>query len=75
VTWSCPIVEQLQGPLYAAGEELVGQVAGGQRSGELQGADHHSEDRERVGSFDQTLAALAYVEDGRANGKVVITLD
>jgi NADPH:quinone reductase-like Zn-dependent oxidoreductase len=25
--------------------------------------------------FDQTLAALAYVEQGRANGKVVITLD
>ena len=26
-------------------------------------------------SFDQTLEALAYVEQGRANGKVVITLD
>ena len=25
--------------------------------------------------FDQTLQALAYVEQGRANGKVVITLD
>jgi NADPH:quinone reductase-like Zn-dependent oxidoreductase len=25
--------------------------------------------------FDQTLEALAYVERGRANGKVVITLD
>jgi NADPH:quinone reductase-like Zn-dependent oxidoreductase len=25
--------------------------------------------------FDQTLEALAYVEHGRANGKVVITLD
>ena len=25
--------------------------------------------------FDQTLEALAYVEQGRANGKVVITLD
>jgi hypothetical protein len=25
--------------------------------------------------FDQTLDALAYVEQGRANGKVVITLD
>jgi NADPH:quinone reductase-like Zn-dependent oxidoreductase len=25
--------------------------------------------------FDQTLKALAYAEQGRANGKVVITLD
>jgi NADPH:quinone reductase-like Zn-dependent oxidoreductase len=25
--------------------------------------------------FDQTLQALAYAEQGRANGKVVITLD
>jgi NADPH:quinone reductase-like Zn-dependent oxidoreductase len=25
--------------------------------------------------FDQTLEAMAYVEQGRANGKVVITLD
>jgi hypothetical protein len=25
--------------------------------------------------FDQTLEALAYVEQGRANGKAVITLD
>ena len=25
--------------------------------------------------FDQTLEALTYVEQGRANGKVVITLD
>ena len=25
--------------------------------------------------FDQTLEALAYVKQGRANGKVVITLD
>lgn len=25
--------------------------------------------------FDQTLGALAYVEQSRANGKVVITLD
>jgi NADPH:quinone reductase-like Zn-dependent oxidoreductase len=25
--------------------------------------------------FDQTLQALAYLEQGRANGKVVITLD
>jgi NADPH:quinone reductase-like Zn-dependent oxidoreductase len=25
--------------------------------------------------FDKTLEALAYVEQGRANGKVVITLD
>ncbi len=28
-----------------------------------------------VAAFDQTLEALAYVERGRANGKVVITLD
>jgi hypothetical protein len=33
-----------------AREELVGEVAVGQCSGELQGADHHSEDRERVRS-------------------------
>jgi hypothetical protein len=28
----------------------------------------------RARSFEQTLEALAYVERGRANGKVVITL-
>jgi NADPH:quinone reductase-like Zn-dependent oxidoreductase len=30
---------------------------------------------DRTFPFDQTLEALAYVEQGRANGKVVITLD
>jgi hypothetical protein len=37
---SRPVVEQFQGRLDAAGEELVGEVAVCQRSGELQGADH-----------------------------------
>ena len=30
---------------------------------------------DRTFPFDQTLRALAYVEQGRANGKVAITLD
>ena len=30
---------------------------------------------DRTFPFDQTLEAMAYVEQGRANGKVVITLD
>jgi NADPH:quinone reductase-like Zn-dependent oxidoreductase len=30
---------------------------------------------DRTFPFDQTLDALAYVEQGRANGKVVVTLD
>jgi len=30
---------------------------------------------DRTFPFDQTVDALAYVEDGRANGKVVITID
>src|SRR5215204_3848995 len=47
---SGPVVEQFQGRLDAAGEELVREVAVCQRSGELQGADRESEDRERVGS-------------------------
>jgi hypothetical protein len=45
-----PIVDQLQGRLDALGEELIGQVAVGQRPGQLQRADHESEERERVGS-------------------------
>jgi hypothetical protein len=48
-TRSCPGVEQLQRRLHTAGEELVGQVAVRQRPRELHGADHQSEDRERVG--------------------------
>ena len=44
------VVEQLQGRLHALGEELIGQVAVGQRPGQLQGADQQSEERERVGS-------------------------
>jgi len=47
-TRSCLVVEQLQGGLHAPGEQLIGQVAVGQRPGELQGADHQPEDRERV---------------------------
>jgi DNA-directed RNA polymerase specialized sigma24 family protein len=49
-TWSCPVVEQLQGRLQAAGEELVGEVAVGQGSGDLQDADHEPDERERVDS-------------------------
>ena len=30
---------------------------------------------ERTFAFDQTVEALAYVEQGRARGKVVITMD
>lgn len=30
---------------------------------------------ERTFSFDQTVEALAYVEEGTARGKVVITID
>jgi NADPH:quinone reductase-like Zn-dependent oxidoreductase len=30
---------------------------------------------DRTFPFEQTLDALAYIEQGRANGKVVITLD
>jgi NADPH:quinone reductase-like Zn-dependent oxidoreductase len=33
------------------------------------------DDIDKTFPFDQTLEALAYVEQGRANGKVVITLD
>jgi hypothetical protein len=49
-TWSCSVVEQRQGRVHAAGEELVGEVAVGQRSGDLQGADHEPEEREGVDS-------------------------
>ena len=47
---SRPVLEQLQGCVHALGEELIGQVALCQRSGELQGADHQSEEREGVRS-------------------------
>ena len=47
---SCPVVQQLHGRLDAAGEELIGQVAVCERPGELQRAEHQSEERERVGS-------------------------
>jgi hypothetical protein len=50
VAGSCPVVEQLQGRLDSAGKELFGEAAVGQRPGELQGADHASQDRERVRS-------------------------
>src|SRR5690242_12096013 len=46
---SRPVVEQLQGCLRSMGEELIGEVAVGQRSGELEGTDQQAEDRERVG--------------------------
>src|SRR5829696_6093155 len=45
----CPVVEQLQGGLDAAGEELIGNVAIAQRSGKLEGADHHRDEHQRVG--------------------------
>jgi hypothetical protein len=48
VTGTCPGVEQRQGGLRGVGEESIGEVAVGQRPGEPQGADHQSEDRERV---------------------------
>src|SRR3954454_17731362 len=44
-TRSGPVVEQLQGRLDGAGQEMVGEVPIGERSRELQGADHHAEDR------------------------------
>jgi hypothetical protein len=40
------VVEERQGGLHAAGEEWIGQVAVGQRQGDLQSADHYSEDGE-----------------------------
>ena len=43
-------MEQLQGRFHTALEELIGQVAVGQRPGQLQGADQQAEERERVGS-------------------------
>ena len=47
---SCPVVQQLHGRLDAPGEELIGQVTVCQRPGELQGAEHQSDEGERVGS-------------------------
>jgi NADPH:quinone reductase-like Zn-dependent oxidoreductase len=41
----------------------------------LYDADHLRPVIDQTFPFDQTLRALAYVEQGRANGKVVITLD
>ena len=46
---SCPLVQQLHGRLDAMGEELIGQVTVCECPGELQGAEHQSEERERVG--------------------------
>ena len=43
------IVQHLHGRVRALVEKPIGEVAVGQRPGELQGADHQSEDRERVG--------------------------
>jgi hypothetical protein len=44
--------------LRAAGEELIGQVAVGQRPGDLQSADHESEDGERVGARRRDLCGV-----------------
>ena len=41
----------------------------------LYDAGHLRPVMDRTFAFDQTLDALAYVEQGRANGKVVVTLD
>jgi len=46
---SCPVVQQLYGRLDAVGEELIGQVAVCARPGELQRAEHQSEEGQRVG--------------------------
>jgi hypothetical protein len=48
--WSGPVAQQHHGHLDAPGEELIGQTTVCQRSGELQRADHQSEDGERVRS-------------------------
>jgi hypothetical protein len=42
------VVQHLHGRLRALIEKPIGEVAVGQCPGELQGADHQSEDRERV---------------------------
>jgi hypothetical protein len=44
------LIEQLQGRLLTPREERIGELAVRQRPGELQGADHQAEDRERVRS-------------------------
>jgi hypothetical protein len=44
------VVQQFQRRLDSRREELIGQVAVAQRPRELQGADHQSEERERVDS-------------------------
>jgi NADPH:quinone reductase-like Zn-dependent oxidoreductase len=56
---------------------LFMQANGGQLRGltGLYDAGHLRPVIDRTFAFDQTLEALAYVEQGRANGKVVITLD
>ena len=48
---SCPVVQQLDGCLDTAGEELIGQVAVCEHPGELQRAEHQSEEGDRVGSI------------------------
>src|SRR4051794_29392565 len=42
------VVQQFQRRLHTASEKLIGQLAVGERPGELQGAEHVSEQRERV---------------------------
>jgi NADPH:quinone reductase-like Zn-dependent oxidoreductase len=56
---------------------LFVQANGGQlrRLASLYDAGHLRPLIDKTFPFDQTLEALAYVEQGRANGKVVITLD
>ena len=46
---SCRVVQQVHGRLDAPSEELIRQVAVCERPGELQRAEHQSEEAERVG--------------------------
>ena len=73
---SCPrgrhaVIEQLQGRLHALGEELIGQVAIGQRPGQLQGADHQSEERERVGSGSLGVCGVQACRDIVGGGELL----
>jgi NADPH:quinone reductase-like Zn-dependent oxidoreductase len=73
---------QPQGPQAGpqAGRELLISLHAGQRptaarAGRLYDVGHLRPVIDKTFPFDQALEALAYVEQGRANGKVVITLD
>ena len=69
------VIEQLQGRLHALGEELIGQVAIGQRPGQLQGADHESEERERVGSRCVGVLRLQAGRDVVGGGELLVGED